>query len=76
MNNEEKILAMLEQMQGDISQLNQNVAKLEQMPHQIQLIAEAQAHQGDKLDKLQKSVDDMAGTVAALDVLHQMQPHE
>lgn len=103
MNNEEKILQILEQMNGrlnsmdsrfdamdsrfdaldsrvdsmesTIGRLDKSVARLEQLPHQIQLLAEAQKQTNDKLDHLQKTVDDMAPTVTALDVLHQMRPH-
>jgi uncharacterized protein YoxC len=76
MNNEEKILQMLKEMHGDIRRIDGSIAKLETLPHQVQLAAEAVQHTNEKIDTLQRTVDDMAPTVTALDVLHQMRSHQ
>lgn len=70
MNNEEKILKMLEALQSDVTAIKitqENVTN-----KNIQLLMEAQQDTNRKLDSLQSTVDDMAPTVTALDVLHQM----
>lgn len=51
MTNEEKILAILEQMQGDIANLKQGQAKLEQGQ------AELKAEMNDRFDTLESSLN-------------------
>lgn len=70
MSNEEKILQALERLQEDVTHLKitqENVTN-----KNIQLIMEAQTDTNRKIDQLQAAVDNMAPTVTALDVLHQM----
>lgn len=94
MNNEEKILGLLEKMderqnktdslleaiQSDIAELkedtrtiNQRVAVIE-VEHSKKLNALVDGYKdlNRKADTLQATVDDMAPTVTALDVLHHM----
>lgn len=78
MNNEEKILAMLEQLQrgqttvqGDIRQLNQTVAKIE-VEHGYKLNALYKAHvdtirNASTLDTLNVKVEDHALRIWALE---------
>ena len=85
MNNEEKILQILEQMQGDMSTMQGTITGMQgdikqlQITQEnvtnknIQLLMEAQHDNARKLDTVQATLDDMAPTVTALDVLHQMQ---
>lgn len=48
MNNEEKILAILEQMQGDIASLKQGQATLEQGPRRIACWNERYARRNER----------------------------
>ena len=65
-----------EEVADQVKPLRESLVELETLPHQIQLLAETQLFTNEKLDKLQTTVDDMASTVTALDVLHQMRPHK
>lgn len=71
-----ELRADIVEVKGSIKRLDQSITKLEAMPHQVQLVAEAQQHTNEKLDALQQSVDDMAPTVTALDILHKMRDHQ
>lgn len=80
MNNEEKILTLLEAMQSDIAELkkdtrtiNQRVAVIEvEHGKKLNALVDGYKDLNRKADTLQATVDDMAPTVTALDVLHQM----
>lgn len=84
MNNEEKIMQTLDkilgemtEMRSDISKLNQNVAKIE-VEHGKKLDALFDGHLTvtRQLAELKATVAEMAPTVVALDVLHQMREHK
>lgn len=75
MMREETRKIVYEEVRDQMEPLRNTLTELEQLPKQIQLLVEAHQLTNEKLDNLQKTVDDMAPTVTALDVLHQMRPH-
>ena len=56
MNNEEKILAILEQMQGDIASLKQGQATLEQGQEELRVGMNAMREMNDRFDSLESSL--------------------
>lgn len=87
MNNEEKILELLEKMderfrkmderqstfEEELRKLNQAVAVIEvEHGKKLNALVDGYKDLNRKADTLQATVDDMAPTVTALDVLHQM----
>ena len=57
MNNEEKILAILEQMQGDIASLKQGQATLEQGQEELRVGMNAMREEmNDRFDSLESSL--------------------
>ena len=81
----EQMQGDMSDMRGDISGLKTDVSSLKTDVKQlqitqenvtnknIQLLMEAQHDNARKLDTVQATLDDMAPTVTALDVMHQMQ---
>lgn len=58
MNNEEKILAILEQMQGDIASLKQGQAALEQGQEELRVEMNAMHEEmNDRFDSLESSLN-------------------
>ncbi len=67
----------LQPMQEDIRKLNQTVAVIEvEHGKKLDVLFDGHMDMNRKIDTLQATVDEMASTVLALDVLHQTWQHK